>query len=178
MNNISKNAYTFKVDFLKLWLEAEMRDFFDSVDIFSMNKNIIISGKLDDVLIRLQSDFSKSYEELSNSDLELLKFNVFVFKANFENIIFRYTQTNLNNFSKVLKYDSVQDALKTFRDNRTNLKSFESELIEYSLKYIEDPSEQNEKDLVWRTSERDLSKRRYEKSLEDVLKTLMENLKK
>lgn len=178
MNNISKNSYTFKVDFLKLWLEVEMREFFDSVDIFSMNKNIIISGKLDDVLIRLQSDFSKSYEELSNSDLELLKFNVFVFKANFENIIFRHTQTNLNNFAKVLKYDSVQDVLKTFRDNRTKLKSSESELIEYYMKYSECSSEQNKKDLVWRTSERDLSKRRYEKSLEDLFRTLLENLKK
>jgi hypothetical protein len=178
MNKTTKTAYTFKVDFLKLWLEAEMQEVFDFVEIFSIDKKIMISGKIDDVLIRLQSDFSKSYEELSNSDLELLKFKVFVFKANLGNIMFRHTQTNLNNFSKVLKFGSVQDALKTFRDNRVILQSTESELIEYSLKYSEDPSEQNKKDLVWRTSERDLSKRRYEKSLEDVFNTLMENLKK
>lgn len=178
MNKVSKNAYDFKLDFLKLWLEAEMQEVFDSVTISSRDKYIVIHANIDNMFIKIQEIFSKSYEELSNSDLADLKYKFWFYRNNYEDVLCRRQQSTLTNFSKVLKCDEFQDALKTFRDNRENLKLSESELVEYSLKYSEDPSEQNEKDLVWRTSERDLSKRLYGKSLENLFKTLMENFKK
>lgn len=176
IDKTAKNAYEFKLEFWKIGIESELREVFENVDVCTYDKNIHIKSYNKHLAITFQVIFRQSYKTLSECDFSDMSFDFVLVNHRSQNLDSK--KAKLRSFLETLKSDLFKTQLEDFKKCEYDKNLCDAEYLKFLLKVADDPTEQNERDAKWRQSELDLSRRKFEKSLDILYKTLLKNLKK